>query len=102
MGTNTNTSTNIKDFHIQKIADVDMEYVIGEYESPDNIAEWQWIESNASYPCKDNGHSGIWDFVLNVGMFIDNDVEGIPPKLQKLLKSAYENDISYILFNQGC
>ncbi len=97
-----NTSTNIKDFHITKMADVDMSYVIGEYSEPDNITEWQWVQSNASYPCKDNGVSGVYDFVLNVAMFADNEVEDIPEKLRELIQSAHENDISYILFNQGC
>lgn len=98
----TKTSTNIQDFHIQKIADVDMTHVIGEYGDPQNTVEWQWVHENASYPCKDNGESGVWDFVLNVGMFSDIEALDIPEKLKQLIKSAYDNDISYILFNQGC
>lgn len=97
-----NTDTNIQNFHISKIADVKMTDVIGEYDNPANCAEWQWVEQNASYPCKDNGEDGVYDFVLNVGMFTDDQVGNIPEKLKQLIQSAYDNDISYILFNQGC
>lgn len=97
-----NTSTNIKDFHIAKIADVNMADIIGEYNTPNNIAEWQWVANNATYPSNYIGDEGVWDFILNVSMFIDNKVEDIPPKIQKLLQSAYDNDVNYILFNQGC
>jgi hypothetical protein len=77
--------------------DVDMSSVVGEYENPDDVIEWKWVERNASLSHKDNGKLGIWDFMLNIAVEHTN----IPAKLLPVINSAKYKGYTYILFNQG-
>ncbi|QIR16649.1 hypothetical protein [Shewanella aestuarii] len=80
------------------ILDLDMTDFF-DYDCPDEIPEWHWIEKNASYLCKDNGESGVHDFILNTNLEYEHIPEGF---LSELIKEAHANDIAYILFHQGC
>lgn len=79
------------------VLDVEMCSVVGEYENPDDVIEWNWVEHNASFTHKDNGKAGIWDFMLNIAVEHTN----IPAKLLPVINSAKYKGYSYILFNQG-
>lgn len=71
-----------------------------EYDTPDQIPEWEWIEKNASFRGAHNGDCGVWDFIVNVDMVLENN----PPKSTKLLdilNEAHNKSIKCILFNQG-
>lgn len=77
--------------------DVEMSTVVGDYDEPDDIPEWNWVENNARFQHKDNGQNGIWDYMLNINLEYAN----IPEKLTPLINDAKEKGYTYILFNQG-
>lgn len=85
------------------VFEVQMTELVGEYDSPDNTPEWEWIEANASYSNSSNGSDGVWEFILNVANFDEeyNGCEDAPEAIQHLIKNAIENDYSYILIHQG-
>jgi hypothetical protein len=58
---------------------------------------------HASFTCKDNGESGIYDFIFNLNMLDSFVQEGDTPlHLIKQLSDIKGSGYSYILFNQGC
>jgi hypothetical protein len=79
------------------VLDLDMSEVIGEYDTPDGIVEWEWVEKNASFSHKHNNSDGIWEFMVNT----DNELTGIPKRLYPFFERARNSGHSYILFNQG-
>lgn len=82
----------------QEIMDVVMEDIIGGYETPNGVLEWEWIKSNASYSHVENGKAGVWDFMLNLSL----DFDKIPPKLEPVIQHAKTQGVAYLLFHQGC
>lgn len=81
----------------QEVLHVDMRDVVGEYESPDEVQEWTWVEENASFSHRQNGQCGVWEFVLNLG----NTFDSIPEKLKVLIARARAGGIAYLVFHQG-
>lgn len=79
------------------VLSVVMQDVVGDYDTPDRIPEWQWIARNASLAHKDNGRAGVWEFMLNLAP----PVEGAPGKLRDLVSRARSHGYAYILFHQG-
>lgn len=79
------------------MADINMAELF-DYDVPSDCPEWFWVTSNATFSCKDNGESGVWDFVLNTTLEYDD----IPPALAPIINQAIEANINYILFHQGC
>ncbi|WP_299194726.1 hypothetical protein [uncultured Amphritea sp.] len=85
-----------------QVYDVCMVDVVGDYDTPDEVTEWEWVEEKASYKHTQNGSHGIWEFLLNVSVIEnesnDND---IPERLKPVIQNALEQNCSYILFHQG-
>jgi hypothetical protein len=83
---------------IEQIGSVLMQDLVGEYDTPDTVPEWKWVEEAASFTHKANGESGVWDFVLNLAL----DHHGIPERLAKTFEDARAQGVGYLLFHQGC
>lgn len=87
------------------VLDVCMPDLIGDYETADNVPEWDWVSLNASMSHQKNGESGIYEFLLNLGNFRAEDCDEIlkdaPKTIQILIKEAVNNQYGYILFHQG-
>ncbi|MBL4901018.1 MAG: hypothetical protein JKX76_15530 [Colwellia sp.] len=81
----------------QEIIDVCMLDVVDQYDTPDEVPEWEWIEKNSCYEHSKNGQCGIWEFVLNLSV----DLSGIPDKLKSVIDTAKKQHCAYILFHQG-
>jgi hypothetical protein len=81
----------------QAILDVCMPDIIGDYDVPDNIPEWKWIEEKACYSHNLNGQDGIWEFIVNLAYGIEN----VPEKLAPVIAAANRDGVNYILFHQG-
>ena len=81
----------------EKISSIQMQDVVGEYDVPDSVEEWNWIEKNASFSHRYNGQSGVWDFILNLSLTFKD----VPPKLLPVIEKAKASNISYLLFHQG-
>jgi hypothetical protein len=91
--------------HKLAVLDVLMSDVIGDYDVPDNVEEWQWVESIASYSHVQNGSDGIWEFLINLALvelaIEQSETNTIPVRLRPLIEEAKAEGYSYILFNQG-
>tara|TARA_R110002033_G_scaffold135713_6_gene175487 strand:- start:34256 stop:34876 length:621 start_codon:yes stop_codon:yes gene_type:complete len=84
--------------NLQSILDINM-CDFFDYSDADELPEWEWIEKNCSYDNRDNGESGINDYILNLSNEFDEIPQGF---LTELINFANEREIAYILFNQGC
>ena len=86
------------DMHYSALAGVDEDY-----DNPMEQPSIAWVVSNSSYHCKDNGQSGIFDFIFNLNM-LDSSIENSAPstELVQQLTAIRDKGYSYILFNQGC
>lgn len=81
----------------EAIASIMMQEMVDNYDTPDTVPEWAWVESNASYAHARNAEDGIWEFILNLSM----DFEDIPEKLQPVIAEARSKNIGYLLIHQG-
>ena len=94
---NSNASAML-DMPFSELAGVDENY-----ETPEMVEQIQWVTSFASYVCKDNGESGVYDFIFNLAMLEHYIAESYPPAgLAEQLAGIREQGFQYILFNQGC
>lgn len=81
----------------QEIAEVMMQDIVGDYDLPDQVPEWNWVEKNASFAHTSNGKSGIHEFVLN----LSNHWDDIPEKLKPVINQARSQGMSYLILHQG-
>lgn len=86
-----------------EIMHVMMQDVVGDYDVPDGVPEWVWVEAHASYVHVRNGEDGIWEFVLNLAMLGQDETAGnaIPEKLLPVIRKAQAESMAYIIFHQG-
>ncbi len=77
--------------------DVNMQDIVGDYDTPDQVPEWQWVERNASYGHRDNGKAGVWEFMLNLSRSFEDN----PGRLQQTIDDARRAGVSYLLVHQG-
>jgi hypothetical protein len=82
---------------VEKIGSVMMSDIVGEYKTPDQVPEWDWVQKEASFAHARNGDSGIWEFMLN----LSRDFQGTPNSLELLIAEARQKNIAYLLFHQG-
>lgn len=102
----TNWSNNINagiilDFNYEEIRGISKEYI--ETGDTDTAPEISWVERNASYICKHNGESGVFDFIVNLGMLECIFETDRPNKdFAEQLLDLKVRGVQYVLFNQGC
>ena len=53
---------------METIESIQMHDIVGDYDVPDTVQEWQWIEKKASFSHRSNGQHGVWDFILNLSL----------------------------------
>lgn len=83
---------------VTNIGHVMVQALVGDYDTPDSVPEWKWLEENASYAHVRNGDAGgVWEFILNVA----RDFKDIPVKLQPAFSEAKAKDLAYVVFHQG-
>ncbi|MCL4682363.1 MAG: hypothetical protein KJZ92_13975 [Rhodocyclaceae bacterium] len=81
----------------EEIVSVLMQDIVGDYDKPEEVAEWAWVERNASFAHVRNGQDGIWEFVLNLSLHF----KAIPEKLAPVIAHAHRDGIAYLIFHQG-
>lgn len=81
----------------ERVISVMMADVVGDYDTPEEVPEWQWVEKHASYGHRRNAKSGIWEFVLNLAMSHTD----VPPRLQPVMEQARRQQAGYVIFHQG-
>lgn len=79
------------------LLEVDLQTVVGGYDTPDQVPEWRWIEQNASYRHCRNGEDGVWEFIL----VLSRTFEWIPLRLKTSIARARASGHGYLLFHQG-
>lgn len=82
---------------LEEIGSVMMQDIVGDYDTPDLIPEWKWIEAHASFVHRDNGKNGVWEFVLNMA----RDLSSAPATLLPFLTEAKQKQLAYVIFHQG-
>lgn len=83
---------------VEEVGSVMMQDIVGEYDTPNNVPEWAWVERSASFDHRANGkEGGVWEFVLN----LDRDLPDIPEKLSTVIAEARRKGLSYLVFHQG-
>lgn len=76
---------------------IQMQDIVGDYDTPDTVPEWSWVEAHASYQHRENGIYGIWEFVVNLARHFDD----IPEKLRSVFQRAHLSGVAYLVFHQG-
>lgn len=83
---------------IEEIGSVMMQEVIGDYDVPNGIPEWAWVEDKSSFAHRRNGEpGGVWEFVLN----LSNELGDVPDSLKPVLTEARAKHLAYLIFHQG-
>ena len=82
---------------VEKFASVLMQDVVGEYDTPDQVPEWDWVRNNASFQHRCNGLDGLWEWVLNLA----NSLGDAPARLKAVIEDARAAGASYLLIHQG-
>lgn len=71
-----------------------------DYDTPDGVPEWEWVQTHASYSALANNEGGVWDFIINVDIVLENN-DDIPEMLIPVLEEAKKKSIKYVVFHQG-
>lgn len=80
-----------------EIREVMMQDIVGDYDVPEQVPEWKWVESNACFAHVQNGTSGIWEFGLNLAC----EMKDIPERLRPVILKAQADGMAYLMFHQG-
>lgn len=81
----------------QEIASVMMQHIVGDYEDPAVVPEWEWLAKESSFAHCQNGVGGIYELVLNLGLSFDF----VPPRLKPVIEKARALGLAYLVFHQG-
>lgn len=81
-----------------QIFEVMMQDFVDDYDVPDSVPEWQWVQKNAAFSHRDNGKDGgVWEFMVNV----DCATAGMPDTLKPLFEKARLHKAVWVMFHQG-
>ncbi len=80
-----------------KIVDVSLTDLIGDYEDAEEIEEWHWIEQVACYKHRKNLVDGVWEFIINLSY----ELNDIPDTLKPFIDEATNAGYRYILFHHN-
>lgn len=83
----------------ESILQVSLTDLVGDYDTPDTVPEWQWIEREACFSHLRNGEAGIWEFQVHVGSVACR--HDMPSALRSLFNAAVQQGVAYIVFHQG-
>jgi hypothetical protein len=72
-----------------------------QYDVPEEVPEWQWVERNASLGHRGNGvEGGVWEFMVHHEK-IRERLNEVPARLLTEVKKALELDAVWLMFHQG-
>lgn len=72
-----------------------------DYDTPDQVPEWAWVERMASFGHRGNGvEGGVWEFMVHVPRLVD-DPSSVPLALRDDVFKAIELGAVWMLFHQG-
>lgn len=81
-----------------RVVEVNLGDVLEEYDTPDDVEEWQWVEKHHSFAHKGNGEEGgVWEFMVHVGKAAAN----LPERLRPFFDQAKRTNAQWVMFHQG-
>ena len=86
-----------------KVLEVNLVDVLNEYDAPDDVPDWQWVEDNHSFAHKaNNAEPGIWEFMVRVDKTDDPEFSaGMPVTLRPFFARAKATGAAWVMFHQG-
>lgn len=94
------TAKRFSPWQVSTTYEVNMADLLDDYDTPQGVKAWDWVESVASFRHVENGTGpGIWEFLVRVEAITANSVE-IPSELQKSFQEAQAAHAKWILFFQ--
>ena len=81
----------------QEIQHVMMQDIVGDYDDPDLVPEWAWVEQHACFEHVKNGEAGVWEFVLNLA----TEMPDVPERFKPVLANAIGTGVAYLIVHQG-
>lgn len=86
-----------------KVLEVNLVDVLNEYDAPDDVPDWQWVEDNHSFAHKaNNAEPGVWEFMVHVEKTKDQSFfEGMPVTLRPFFERAKADGAAWVMFHQG-
>ena len=88
-----------------KVFEVLMQDIVGDYDVPDGIPEWEWVQRNAAFSHRSNGEEGgVWEFMVHTDILDDDQTlneDPMPERLKPLFEDAWNSKASWIMFHQG-
>lgn len=72
-----------------------------EYETPDEVAEWAWVQQKAAFGHRGNGvDPGVWEYMVHVDL--DHPViDEVPVTLRPFFEQAVRQKTPWLMFHQG-
>lgn len=85
------------------VIEVNLAEALNEYDVPDDVPDWKWVEQHHSFVHKGNGvEGGVWEFMVHTGKMDDPDfVEGMPVTLRPFFELAKKKGAAWVMFHQG-
>jgi hypothetical protein len=81
------------------VVDIDMLGMLPDYDTPEQIAEWTWIETHHSFAHRGNGvEGGVWEFMVRVDKA--SHLDDVPFVLRPLFEEARKAGASWLMFHQ--
>jgi hypothetical protein len=87
-------------FATLKVIEVNLVDVLNEYDAPDEVPDWKWVEQHHSFAHKGNGvDGGIWEYMVNVEKM--QHVQDTPDTLRPFFDRAKKEGAAWVMFHQG-
>lgn len=82
--------------------EVNLSEVLPHYDQPEKVAEWQWIEQEASFGHLGNNKTpGVWEFMVRVPQEDEGFDGPVPAALEPIFEHAVDIGAVWVLFHQG-
>lgn len=74
-----------------------------EYDTPDTVPEWKWIQDLASFShVGNNSTPGVWEFMVNAEKLKSLlAADEVPALLRHEVETALSFDVAWVMFHQG-
>lgn len=83
------------------VLDVSMIDLVGDYDVPEQVVEWEWVEEHASFRHKGNGEDpGVWEHMVHCER-AESRKDSMPELLKPVFAHAKAAGAVWVLFHQG-
>lgn len=83
------------------VLEVSMPDLFGDYDEPEKVAEWKWIEEHASFRHQGNGQiPGVWEHMVHCDR-AESRKDSMPELLKPVFAHAKAAGAVWVLFHQG-